>query len=260
MNRFTGYYKDFESGMDYANARYRDIDFKSPDDMWHLSPDVQSYHYCRWNPVMYVDPSGLDPYIVFDGETNKISIYDNSKTPEDLSDDVFLGSYDAHNNVDKRSNGKWEDGKYEMEDKKRPLSHGDKVDKKGVKKDSPNGEYGKNGIYRAKNFKETTTDKTRSGMGVHSGREHKKFKDRFTMGCIRTTPEAVEAIQSSIDNYGPLQSIYVTNNRQSANSPFVNNLNFGMPATAPEFIIPTMNIAPLPQDNTKMVKSFFITK
>jgi RHS repeat-associated protein len=58
MHRFTGYYKDFESGMDYANARYRDIDFKSPDDMWHLNPDIQSYHYCRWNPIMYVDRDG----------------------------------------------------------------------------------------------------------------------------------------------------------------------------------------------------------
>ncbi|MDR2684253.1 MAG: hypothetical protein LBB53_02580 [Prevotellaceae bacterium] len=91
MHRFTGYYKDFESGMDYANARYKDIDFKSPDDMWHLSPDIQSYHYCRWNPIMYVDRDGKETHVamnedgtyqVIGGELNKdrnIYVYTQDK-------------------------------------------------------------------------------------------------------------------------------------------------------------------------------------
>ena len=71
-------------------------------------------------------------------------------------------------------------------------------------------------------------------MGVHAGRENKPFNSRKTMGCIRTTPEAMEAINNAIQEYGSLQSIVIQNNRTSTNS---QNTNSIFPGTMMEGII-----------------------
>ncbi len=125
---------------------------------------------------------------------------------------------DAHNNVAKSSKGKWEDGIYEMLDKTSPHKHGNK-------EDTPNGAYGEDGIFRAKSFKETLKDIIREGMGVHAGREKKTFKDRITMGCIRTTASAMKAIMKAIKDYGALQKLIIQDNRQSENSDEVNRIS-----------------------------------
>jgi hypothetical protein len=49
-------------------------------------------------------------------------------------------------------------------------------------------------------------------MGVHSGREYKKFKSRVTQGCVRTTCDGMEAIQDAIDQYGDLRDITIEDN------------------------------------------------
>ena len=64
-----------------------------------------------------------------------------------------------------------------------------------------------NGIYRAKPFKETTTTK-REPNGVHAGRKINLLIAENN-GCIRTTPEAMEAINNAIQEYGSLQSIVI---------------------------------------------------
>ena len=43
-------------------------------------------------------------------------IYDDNSTPDDYTDDVMVSVIDAKNAVDNSSNGKWEDGNYDMYD------------------------------------------------------------------------------------------------------------------------------------------------
>jgi RHS repeat-associated protein len=125
----TGKERDEETGYGYFGARYMDHELMtmwlSVDPMADKYPSISPYAYCAWNPVKLVDPNGKecleneDPYLLFNGATNKLQIWDDNNTPDDKLDDIFLGQYDAHNNVDiKKSKGKWEDGEYEMETQK----------------------------------------------------------------------------------------------------------------------------------------------
>ena len=164
--------------------------------------------------------------------------------------DFLLGEYDAHNSVTPKSNGKWEDGEYEMEDQVSRHTHGNDKEPNGVLQDSPNGRYGKGGVYRAKEFKETTSKAVRNGMSVHAGRENKPFFSRRTEGCIRTTPEAMEAIDKAIKNKGPLQKIIIQNNRPSQYSEKVNGIK-------PRFLrMFTLTLPIVLQDKTRVAFSF----
>ena len=64
-------------------------------------------------------------------------------------------------------------------------------------------------------------------MAIHSGRENKDFNKRLTLGCIRTTQDAIEAIDESIEENGAFHTIFVQNNRKSKNSDRVNNIKPG---------------------------------
>ena len=54
--QFTGYEKDQETGLHYAEARYYDSwlsTFNSTDPMWYKYPHQSNYTYCNNNPLMY---------------------------------------------------------------------------------------------------------------------------------------------------------------------------------------------------------------
>ena len=201
-------------------------------------PGVSPYTYCANNPVGLVDEDGRevsdDPYLIFNGTQGNLQIWDDNNTPDDYSDDTFIGQYMAHNNVASSSLGKWEDGIYEMADKNARRTH-------SKEDDSPNGPYGEGGCYCAVNFIETTTGKIRKGMAIHAGREHKPFLKRVTLGCVRTTAEAMIAIDEAISKYGPLQKIIIQNNRQSDNSETANSIH---PFTRPT--LPTLSPLVIP--------------
>ena len=232
MYTFSAKEKDTETGYSYFGSRYYNSDLSiwlSVDPMADKYPSLSPYTYCANNPVKLVDPNGEEmvdnPYLLFNGKTGVLEIWDDNNTADDFSDDTFIGSYEAHNNVTNTSQGKWEDGIYEMLDQQKSNCHGNKTDANGVLLDSPNGSYGTAGCYRAKPFKEKTTANYRNGMAVHAGREHKAFQVRKTEGCIRTTPEAMEAIGNAISKYGSLKRIIIQNNRTSPNSVDVNKIS-----------------------------------
>jgi hypothetical protein len=208
--------------------------------------DNTPYHYALNTPINAIDINGDSTYIIFDGNKDRLHIYNDNNTLDDYEDDELVGSFAAHNNVTSTSNGKWEDGIYDMLDQNSARKHEGEYEADGTTlQDSENGRYGEGGIYRAKNFDETTTDKERTGMGVHAGRENKAFKNRKTLGCLRTTPEAIDAIQNSIDNNGAWHSTIVTNNRNSTNSDKASSIRPG-----PRISVPTYTAK---RDNTRVI-------
>ena len=247
--------RDEETGYGYFGARYLDHELMtmwlSVDPMADKYPGISPYAYCTWNPVKPVDPDGNEmlPYLIYDGKTKKLQIWDDNNTASNYNDDAFIGEYDAHNNVISSCKGQWPDGEYEMLDKETSHMHGDHKDDRSRLDDSPDGAYGEGGIYRAQDFTQDDGE-FRTGMGIHARREFLDFEKRKTLGCIRTTPEAFEAITSAIANYGPLRSIIIRNNKSSSQSSVVNNIN---PQQRPtyNFKLPILQFTPV-IDNTNV--------
>jgi len=209
------------------------------DPLAEIMESESPFNYGYNNPIYYRDfdgraPKGmLDPYLVFDGQKNKLYIYDDNDTPDDPSDDVLIGTFDAHNLTVRRSQGKWEDGTYNMLDKKTRHTH-TTLETKGKWAferllDSPNSSYGKGGIYRATSFRQTD-GKSRNGMAIHAGRENKPFLTRKTRGCIRVCAEAMTAIDNAISSFGSLTAITVQNNQAVTPKTAVTTLSTLTPA------------------------------
>ena len=61
---FTGKERDEETGYGYFGARYMDHELMtmwlSVDPMADKYPDLSPYNYCAWNPVVAIDPDGMD--------------------------------------------------------------------------------------------------------------------------------------------------------------------------------------------------------
>jgi hypothetical protein len=94
----------------------------------------------------------------------------------------LAGPFVAYNNVDSHSKGPWPAGDFRFVARNAHLELSD-----------PDSEYGSNGIL-------IFEVPGRVGMGVHSGRRDipdglgRTGPEHCTLGCIRTTDEAVEAI------------------------------------------------------------------
>lgn len=61
---FTGKERDEETGYGYFGARYMDHELTSMwlsvDPMADKYPSISPYTYCAWNPIIAIDPSGMD--------------------------------------------------------------------------------------------------------------------------------------------------------------------------------------------------------
>jgi hypothetical protein len=105
-----------------------------------------------------------------------------------------VGSWDAYNNIDSHAHGIWPMGKY---------SFSYWVAHQGLGVDSA---YGTHGIY-------VFNVPGRVGMGVHAGRKNVgilKGPQHPTMGCIRTTEDAMAVIQSTHEGGDKLELIAVS--------------------------------------------------
>src|SRR4030081_2592748 len=116
----------------------------------------------------------------FDRTNSRLTLLDRTGAPN-------AGPFVAHNNVDSHSKGPWPEGTFAYQTY---LAHAEVAD--------PDSEYGKFGIL-------IFSVPNRVGMGVHSGREDipdglgRVGPQHCTLGCIRTTDEAMQAILAAID-------------------------------------------------------------
>ena len=173
------------------------------------NPSISIYVCFLNNPLLIQDIYGDTTRAVFDGKTGTMTIYGNTVENTNY---IIVAQFKAHNRIASTSQGKWEDGAYEMSDKLNPTKHGNDKDKNGIKKDSRGGMYGIYGDYVAKDFTQTD-NKKRSGMAIHSGRAKTKDEVGYnTMGCIRISEASMEKIADAIDIYGVFESITVINN------------------------------------------------
>ena len=258
---FTGKERDEETGYGYFGARYMDHELMtmwlSVDPLADKYPNITPYAYCAWNPMKLVDPDGREvdanPYFFFNGTTHKFEIWDDNNTPDDYSDDLLLSRHNGGNNVSLKDNpkGNWEDGVYPILNTEEPQKHYDKQGNpitevrhgKTISVDSKDGAYGEHGIFCAHNFNQDDGH-LREGMGVHAGRSvtEQNVVYSFTLGCIRVTPEAMEATIDAIQNFGPLTNIIIQNNRPSSKSSEANAIHPG--GEIPQVILNPVEIKP----------------
>jgi hypothetical protein len=150
-------------------------------------------------------PAGLNvetnmSTLIFDGSGHTLTLLD-SRGHE-------VGDWHANNVVDQRATLRFVPNRtYAIIDHVGPHRHG------GVD-DSLNGKYGRFGIIRLQDFAADGHD--HRGVGVHSGRADKGGADHPTMGCIRTTDTAMEAIVQHMSS-DALLSITVQNNHVQHN-------------------------------------------
>ena len=126
----------------------------------------------------------------FDGQTHEIALVD--------ADGDTVGTWVAYNNLDRRATIRHiANGTYSILDRIVPHYHVPSAD----------GPYGLHGIVRINVARHP-------GIGVHSGRANASESpgpQHLTMGCIRTTDDAMSAIRDLMRN-DPLTTIEVTNN------------------------------------------------
>ena len=82
---FTGKERDAETGYYYHGARFNssDIGWLSVDPLADKYPEITPYHYCHWNPIKIIDPTGMfDDEWKYDTETKKL-IWMNFEGGED---------------------------------------------------------------------------------------------------------------------------------------------------------------------------------
>jgi hypothetical protein len=163
-----------------------------------LRGGVNTYAYVGANPLWYFDSYGLSS-LIFNPATGTITVANG--------DGVAMGQFPAANNTDSQSRGPWPTGDY---DYSRHTTHND---------DGPDSAFGSNGNYI---FKVPGCHDT---CGVHSGRQNipdalgRMGVAHATMGCIRTTDEAMRLITNLIANGDPLTGLMVTTSPVPTNIP-----------------------------------------
>jgi RHS repeat-associated protein len=160
----TGYHYNYFRTYDPSTGRYLEADPIGQ------SGGINVYSYAMGNPANAIDPDGLSS-IVFNRDAGTITLHRN--------DGSVVGTWPANNNVTNSAKGDWpacDPCQY---------SHYNRHPSSG-----PNDAYGSHGIF-------VFHVSGRSGMGVHSGRANRAGPDQPTLGCIRTTDDAMKAISDT---------------------------------------------------------------
>ncbi len=116
--RFSGKEKDDETQYSYFGARYYDSDLSvwlSVDPLANKYPSMSPYMYCAGNPVMLVDPFGMDIINAYEKE-NKEAETKRNKAKETF--DSFNGNKKADGYKDAKSNYNKANRQYQRINKK----------------------------------------------------------------------------------------------------------------------------------------------
>jgi RHS repeat-associated protein len=101
--RFGGKIKDEESGLNYFEARYYWNDGSIPistDPHWYNRPHLSPYVWCANNPVMRIDPTGMDDYPVDENGNIKRDANGNAQVIKtDLPHRLAVDTRDANGNL-----------------------------------------------------------------------------------------------------------------------------------------------------------------
>jgi RHS repeat-associated protein len=195
---FTGHERDddgtdsAEADVDYMHARYYmpvGGRFLSVDRTLGTAARPQSWNrfaYALGNPLKRIDPDGRTS-VEFYRRSQMIVVRNNLG--------AVIGSAPASNKAASNSRGSkiTEAGTYTFLDTTAPHTHTDPND------DTINGPYGTRGIFRVKDFTDSTGTE-RTGVGIHAGREDRGGWTAVTLGCIRTTEDGMKVIADAAED------------------------------------------------------------
>jgi RHS repeat-associated protein len=96
--KFSGKERDIETGYGYFGARYYSSELGiwiSTDPLSDKYPSTTPFAYCRNNPIMLVDPNGMEDDWVRNGETGQYEWHDNVTSGANTPDGyVYVGKTD----------------------------------------------------------------------------------------------------------------------------------------------------------------------
>jgi len=166
---------DRDTGLVHFGFRDYDPDsgtWTAKDPVLFASGDIYLYGYCLADAVNLADPSGLSWLFYYDPSGTLTYVPANGQA---------IQTFPARNVVDSGSRGKWPPGVY-------PYSGYNRHPERDA-----NSDIGSHGI-----FIFDLSSRGRYAMGVHSGQANRGGINHATMGCIRTTDDAMSSILAEI--------------------------------------------------------------
>ncbi|MGH7966665.1 MAG: RHS repeat-associated core domain-containing protein [Candidatus Binatia bacterium] len=194
--QFTGRENDGLTGLYYYRARYYHPilqRFLSEDPIGFGGGDVNLYAYVLNNPVNHVDPTGLQSVVVYDRSDSTLYLYPSGDfceaPPQPIQcGDNGLQEFSARNNTVNPQGNPFTPNSYG------PAPNGIFPTGPFIPTgNDPNSAFGTGFVPI---YLPPGPSGQRKGVGIHSGRANRGGPSARTLGCIRTTDDAMRALRN----------------------------------------------------------------